>query len=101
MGNLLLLRPAQVPGIDPHLALDQGAKRGLNAGPLLNLLSDSSQLLSSEVTAKRFRIQFSRWVHRGVCAEAVSSPGGHARASDRPGAISTRGVSCPPGQHRH
>ena len=95
VGCLLLLRPAQVPGIDPHLALDQRAEGGLNAGPLLNLLSDPFQLLSSDITAKRFRIRVPRWLHRGVGAEAVPSPGGHARASDKPGAISTMGFLSP------
>lgn len=57
MGSLLLLRPAQILGADPHLAPDQRAEGGLNVEPLFNLLSDSSRLFS-EVIGNRFRIWF-------------------------------------------
>lgn len=58
-------------------------------------LHDSSQILSAEVAAKRFRIWFCRQMNRGVRAEAVPGPGGHARASDKLGAISTVGFLSP------
>lgn len=68
-------------------------------GLCLHLISNSSQLLSAEVTANRFRIWFPRQMSRGVSAEAVPSPEGHSRASDKPRAISTVGFLSPgPGQ---
>lgn len=60
-------------------------------GLCLHPLSDFSQLLSAEVTVNRSRIQFPIQMSRKVIEEMVPSLGGHARASDKPGAISTVG----------
>lgn len=64
-------------------------------GLCLHPLSDFSQLLSAEVTVNRFRIQLPIEMSRRVIEEMVPSPGGHARASDKPGAISTVGFLSP------
>lgn len=81
--------------LTPHLAQDQRAEGGVNVGPPLTLpCSCSRRSLQSDLESGSPE----RWT-RGSTWRQLSGCGGHAWASDNPGAQFTM-FSCPLGQGR-